>query len=128
MKTLAIFICLLGVTADAAAQGVIAGAVSDAWGTAVPGVAVEAVSSALMEDTRAVLSDGAGRYRLEDLPPATYLVRFTLAGWKTHQVEAVHATASMTGANGNFVPDCDLANPGAQDWRATEYRARFVVW
>jgi hypothetical protein len=96
MKTLAMLVCLLGATADAAGQAAIAGAVSDAWGVAVPGVEVEAMSSALIEDARSTLTDGAGRYRLEDLRPGTYLVHFTLTGWKTHQVEGVDVTASLT--------------------------------
>lgn len=96
MKTLAMLVCLVGVTADAVAQAAIAGTVSDAWGTPVPGVAVEAISSALMEDARSTLTDDAGRYRVEDLPPGSYRLRFTLAGWKTLHVEGSHATASMT--------------------------------
>ena len=29
----------------------------------------------------------AGRYRIEDLVPGTYRVRFTLQGWKPYQQE-----------------------------------------
>jgi hypothetical protein len=96
MKTLALAVCLTAISVEAFAQSAIAGAVSDSWGEPLPGVVVEAIGSALMERARATVTDPAGRYRIEDLPPGTYQVRFALAGWKTHQVEEVQATASMT--------------------------------
>ena len=42
----------------------IAGTVRDATGSVLPGVTVEASSPALIEKTRAVISDGAGQYQI----------------------------------------------------------------
>jgi hypothetical protein len=96
MKTLATVLCLLGAPVRALAQAAIAGSVVDTWGKPVHGVAIEAASSALIEQTRTTATDSAGRYRFEDLPPGTYQVRFALSGWKTHHVQDVRAAASLT--------------------------------
>src|SRR4051812_27370496 len=67
----------------ARAQGLIAGSVRDPSGAVLPGVTVEAASPALIEKTRSAVSDGAGQYKIVDLPPGTYTVAFTLTGFKT---------------------------------------------
>ena len=46
----------------------IAGVVKDTSGGVIPGVTVEAASPALIEKVRTVVSDGAGRYTVEELP------------------------------------------------------------
>ncbi len=96
MKTLGILAWLVGVPAAAFAQAAIAGSVSDPSGVPVPGVAVEATSDALIENTRTTMTDRAGRYRIENLRPGTYQVRFTLTGWKTSRLEDVELTGSLT--------------------------------
>lgn len=96
MTALAILACLLAVPAAALAQAAIVGSVSDASGAPVPGVGVEATSLALIEHTRTTVSDGAGRYRIEDVRPGTYQVLFTLSGWRTYQVRGVDVTQSLT--------------------------------
>src|SRR6185503_712191 len=97
MKALAAIVQLITIIPTAAlAQGSIAGRVSDSLGAPVPGVAVEATSDALIETKRTTTTDGAGQYRIEDLRPGTYLVRFTLAGWKPHLKEQVEVTAALT--------------------------------
>src|SRR5258707_14917269 len=96
MKSLAIWACLLGTPAAAFAQAAIAGWVSDPSDAPMPGVAVEATSAALIEKTRTTTTDGAGRYRIENLRPGTYQVRFTLPGWKAYQREGVELTRSLT--------------------------------
>ena len=65
---------------SAYAQAAIAGVVRDASGGVLPGVTVEASSPALIEKVRTAVSDGTGQYRIEDLRPGTYTVRFTLTG------------------------------------------------
>jgi hypothetical protein len=67
----------------------IAGIVTDATGGVLPGVTVEAASPALIEQTRTAVSDGSGRYRIEDLRPGTYKVTFTLPGFSTFVREGV---------------------------------------
>src|SRR6185503_17912459 len=66
----------------AQAQVAISGIVKDSSGAVLPGVNVEASSPALIEKTRAVVTDGAGVYRIVDLRPGTYEVTFTLPGFK----------------------------------------------
>jgi len=73
----------------ARAQGSIAGAVKDPSGAVLPGVTVEASSDALIEKTRAAVTDSSGNYRIVDLPPGTYSVTFTLTGFKTSRREGV---------------------------------------
>src|SRR5438874_4776285 len=69
--------------ATASAQVAIAGVVKDGTGAVLPGVSVEASSPALIEKTRAVVTDSAGQYKIVDLRPGTYQIAFTLAGFKT---------------------------------------------
>src|SRR4051794_27259333 len=64
------------------AQASIAGVVKDSSGAIMPGVLVEASSSALIEKTRSATTDSAGQYKIVDLRPGTYEVTFTLAGFK----------------------------------------------
>src|SRR5437773_6975659 len=65
------------------AQATIAGVVRDASAAVLPGVTVEASSPALIEKSRTVISDGTGQYRITDLPPGSYVVTFSLAGFTT---------------------------------------------
>jgi carboxypeptidase family protein len=95
-KALGTLACLLIIPAAALAQAAVAGSVSDPSGAPLPGVAVVALSEALIENTRTTLTDGAGRYRIEDLRPGTYQVRFTLAGWRPYQLTGVEVTGSLT--------------------------------
>jgi hypothetical protein len=74
---------MLSLPAAAFAQGSIAGVVRDSSGAVMPGVTVEAGSAALIEKTRTALTDGAGQYKIVDLPPGTYDVVMTLSGFKT---------------------------------------------
>ena len=57
------------------------GVVRDGSGGVLPGVTVEAASPALIEKVRTVVSDGSGQYRLENLPPGSYSVTYTLPGF-----------------------------------------------
>ena len=69
--------------AAALAQSAIAGVVTDSTGAVLPGVTVEASSPALIEQTRSVVTDASGLYRIVDLRPGTYKVTFTLQGFST---------------------------------------------
>jgi hypothetical protein len=73
----------------ARAQGSIAGSVKDTSGALLPGVTVEASSPALIEKTRAAVTDNAGQYKIVDLPPGPYAIAFTLTGFKTVRREGV---------------------------------------
>jgi hypothetical protein len=71
------------------AQAQITGTVTDTSGAPMPGVTVEASSPALIEGSRAVVTNTAGGYRLVDLRPGLYTVTFTLAGFRTFRRERV---------------------------------------
>ncbi len=78
------------------AQASMAGTVRDTSGAALPGVTVEAASPDLIERVRSVVSDGAGQYRLVDLPPGTYAVTFTMPGFRTVRREGIVLEGSFT--------------------------------
>ena len=88
-----VVICFVAPTA-AWAQASIAGAVKDASGAVLPGVGVEAASPALIEKVRTAVTDGSGRYRIEDLRPGTYTVTFTLPGFVTLRHDGVTLSGS----------------------------------
>ena len=67
----------------AAAQSSISGEVTDNTGGVLPGVTVEAASTALIEGARLAVTDGTGRFNIINLRPGTYAVTFTLPGFGT---------------------------------------------
>ena len=81
--------------AAAFAQGSIAGSVRDSSGAVLPGVTVEASSPALIEKTRAVVTDGTGQYKIVDLRPGTYAVTFALSGFSTVRREGIELAGSF---------------------------------
>ena len=87
---------VLLLSASAYAQGAIAGLVRDTSGAVLPGVTVEASSPALIEKTRTAVSDGSGQYRIENLRPGLYTVRFELAGFNQVSREGVELSGSAT--------------------------------
>lgn len=89
---------LLWSPAWAWAQGdaAISGTVRDATGGVLPGVTVEASSPALIEKVRTVVSDGAGRYSIIELPPGAYVVTFTVPGFSTVRREGIQLTTGFT--------------------------------
>jgi hypothetical protein len=62
--------------------GSIEGLVVDSTGGALPGVTVTASSPALQIRQVAAVTDGEGRYRIVDLSPGIYEVRFELPGFQ----------------------------------------------
>jgi len=86
--------CLLVVQSTAWAQATIAGLVRDSSGAVLPGVTVEASSPALIEKVRTTVTDGAGRYRIEELRPGTYAVTFSLPGFATVKRDGVIVSGS----------------------------------
>jgi hypothetical protein len=78
------------------AQAAIAGVVKDASDAVLPGVTIEASSPALIEKMRSVVTDGAGEYKIVNLRPGTYEVKFTLAGFNTVTHEGIELTGSFT--------------------------------
>src|SRR6186713_2688047 len=89
---------LVSVPRAGAAQvlGSVAGTVSDPSGAVLPGVTVEAASPALIEKVRTAVTDGAGQYRIVNLPPGNYTVSFTLPGFSTVKREGVEVSPNFT--------------------------------
>src|SRR2546421_449341 len=98
-KRLAVFAltCTVIVPAAVYAQtgASIAGTVRDASGQIMPGVTVEAASPALIEKTRAAITDGTGQYKIVGLVPGTYTVTFTLTGFSTFKREGIELGGSF---------------------------------
>ena len=80
----------------ALAQATISGIVRDTSGAVLPGVTVEAASPVLIEKVRSSVADGAGQYRITELPPGTYTVTFTLTGFSTVKREGVEVSGVAT--------------------------------
>src|SRR5687767_1014813 len=110
VRTSLILACLLAVQSTAWAQATIAGVVKDSSGAVLPGVTVEAASPALIEKVRTTATDGAGRYRIEDLRPGTYTVTFTLPGFVTMRRDGV-----LVGGTGVIAIDSELRVGGVQE-------------
>ncbi len=70
-------------TAGAQDRAGLAGTVEDGTGLVLPGVTVLAESPALIERSRTVATDGAGNYRIINLPAGTYAVTFSLQGFRS---------------------------------------------
>src|SRR5438128_1420987 len=83
---------LLGLSvAPASAQtgdGSLRGYVRDQQGGVLPGVTVTATSPSLLAPVSAV-SDTAGYYRLNNLPPAQYTLTADLAGFAAYKREGI---------------------------------------
>src|SRR5437762_6984258 len=86
------------ITAPAAAQtgdGSLRGYVKDQQGGFLPGVTVTATSTALLAPVVAV-TDSAGYYRLNNLPPGTYTVSAELTGFAVYKREGILMRAGST--------------------------------
>ena len=67
----------------------VVGVARDTSGAVMPGVTVEASSPALIEKVRSVVTDSAGRYAIVSLRPGSYVVTFSLTGFKTIRREGI---------------------------------------
>jgi len=87
---------LLLLASIASAESRIEGVVKDSSGAVMAGVQVEAFSSALIEKSRTVTTDGSGRFTLVDLRPGSYTVTFTMPGFKTQKRDGVDVSADTS--------------------------------
>src|SRR5438093_9646100 len=92
----ALVACVVLAPVSAFAQASVAGAVKDSSGAVLPGVTVEAASPALIEKVRTAVTDGTGRYRIENLRPGEYTVTFELPGFSTIKREGVELMGTST--------------------------------
>ena len=112
MRSLTRSVLLLGVLllpAFAQAQTTLAGVVRDASGAVLPGVTVEASSSALIERTRSTVTDENGQYQIVNLRPGTYALKFTLTGFTTIERDGVQVAG---GGVIGITPNC-----GSPRWK-----------
>ena len=96
VKRLAIAAAIVLLPSLALAQGTLTGTVKDASGAVLPGVTVEASSPALIEKTKAAVTDGSGQYRIIDLRPGTYSLTFTLPGFNTVKRDNIELSGTQT--------------------------------
>ena len=82
--------------ATASAQAAIAGSVKNLHGDPMAGVTVDASSPSLIERKRTTVTDLTGRYRIEDLRPGLYAVRFTLTGWTPVERTGIELSGTLT--------------------------------
>jgi hypothetical protein len=80
----------------ASAQSAFSGVVRDTSGAVLPGVTVEASSPALIEKVRTVVTDGEGRYSIENLRPGTYVLVFTLTGFNVFRRDGIELPTNFT--------------------------------
>src|SRR5262245_2866319 len=90
-----VFLFFSFLPARAWAQASLAGVVRDESGAVLPGVSVEAASSALIEGARNVVTDEQGRYRIEALRPGQYTLTFTLSGFATLMRTGIDVPSDM---------------------------------
>jgi hypothetical protein len=83
-------------------QGSLRGYVKDPQGGALPGVTVTAASPDLIRPATA-MTDGEGYYRLNNLPPGTYVITAELQGFSTFRREGILLRAGAT-----FQVDVDM--------------------
>src|SRR5256714_10615917 len=84
------------VPAAAFAQSSITGIVRDSSGGVLPGVTVDASSPALIEGSKAAVTDANGVYRVVDLRPGPYAVTFSLQGFTTLKRDGIQLPAEFT--------------------------------
>jgi hypothetical protein len=95
-RVLVITAFVLATHAALANAQTIAGTVKDDTGAVMPGVVVEASSSALIERVRSAVTDGAGQYKIVNLLPGSYEVTFALPGFSSVKRQGIELTTDFT--------------------------------
>jgi len=85
-----------GLAAGQLLTGTIAGSVTDNTGAVVPGATVTVSGERLIGGPRVEVTSATGTYRLENLPPGVYAVRFELAGFRTLDRQEIQISAGFT--------------------------------
>jgi hypothetical protein len=92
--------CVLLFPAVVRAQATLAGVVRDTSGAVMPGVTVEASSDALIDRVRTTVTDGTGQWRIVDLRPGIYVLKFSLTGFN----QVVHEGIDVSGSGVITIP------------------------
>ncbi|HZR23540.1 MAG TPA: TonB-dependent receptor [Vicinamibacterales bacterium] len=96
VRSALVIAALLLLPTAARAQSAFAGVVKDATGAVLPGVTVEAASPVLIEQSRSVVTDANGAYKIENLRPGVYTLTFSLPGFSSVKREAVELQSNFT--------------------------------
>ena len=89
------FVSTPSLRAQSAGTGALTGTVTDTTGAVVPNVTV-VLTSAETNQARTVTTGADGVYRFALIPPGSYKVRFTAAGFKTAEVGSVTIAVTET--------------------------------
>src|SRR5207247_1340973 len=99
LRCLVALLCFLvlpqTLTAQVSTTGKIAGTVTDSSGAAVPGAAVSVKSDALLA-ARSTHTEADGSYLFDLLPPGSYELTVTAAGFRTQSQTGIVLTAGVT--------------------------------
>jgi hypothetical protein len=76
--------------------GSIQGTVKDETGELLPGVTVEISSPALIGGVKSIVTSATGSFHFTALPPGSYKVRFSLAGFQTQEREKIVVSIGKT--------------------------------
>jgi outer membrane receptor protein involved in Fe transport len=103
MKVLSRYLAIAGmalllVASRGAAQvqtGSITGTITDASGAVLPGATVTLTGEKLIGGAAALVTDAAGAYRFDRLPPGAYTVKFELQGFKTVTRDDIRVSAAF---------------------------------
>src|ERR1700684_492667 len=87
--------CAAVARAQSAGTGAISGTVTDPQGRAVPNATVTATNLGTNQE-RTATSGAAGDYKFSLLPPGTYSLKFSAAGFKVSQVSSVVLNVTET--------------------------------
>jgi hypothetical protein len=99
--TLALSVCVLLLVPVALlgqTTGTVEGTITDQSGAALPGVTVE-IASPSLQGTRTAVTSANGEYRFPSLPPGTYTVTATLAGFGKVEKKAIVTLDRLTNAS-----------------------------
>lgn len=110
LRTAIVVASALLVPSAVLAQASITGSVKDTSGAVLPGVTVDASSDALIEKVRSTVTDAGGQYRIEDLRPGTYVVKFRLPGFATVERPGIELSGSFAAR-----VDADLRVGGVEE-------------
>src|SRR5438874_9081067 len=102
-RFLPLWILVIAVPLAAQTTGTVAGRVTDSSGAVLPGVTVEAKSTAL-QGVRTVTTDPEGLYRMPLLPPGDYTISFTLQGFGAKQKRAVVSLGKDSSVDASLSP------------------------
>ena len=87
--------CVPSLLGQSAGTGALTGTVTDASGAVVPAVTVT-LRNAETNQARSIITGSDGTYKFTLLPPGSYDVRFSAAGFKTAEVAGVNVNVTET--------------------------------